>query len=403
MTENVTVTLHWNTDYAEFPRSEFPTVTAKSYEPMIKAIEEWQDGKICFNITGHTFEYLQKNNPELIDRIKTLVKNDIVEILASGYSHPILPLLPRKRVETQLVDHINQIKKLFGDKPKGIWPPELAVSPSVLAQIQKLGIDWTIIDYEHYLLSQHFGNDLNPFERREPSITELLVNAFWAKGIKMLIAYLKAFRVLTKANAAQIYPIRRIMINSKSTMKALLSSVSWSNSTQFALGEATGLYTTKRHLKSVLKADTKYLSLYCGDIEFFGYRSLGPTPAAPETLTNFLKKLKKREINTISPSDIPKEDWPEEATYISAGCWSPDKSFRIWTDSEDNTEFIRRTDEIYAMLSKLNWKKEIMDKVEPYLRIFENSDPRGWAPIPERKNEAYTAIEAVFEILEKEG
>ena len=40
-------------------------------------------------------------------------------------------------------------------------------------------------------------------------------------------------------------------------------------------------------------------------------------------------------------------------------------------------------------------------KLEPYLRIMENSDPRGWAPIPERKNEAYSAMAKIFEILEK--
>ncbi|MHA1244839.1 MAG: hypothetical protein ACTSPT_02795 [Candidatus Heimdallarchaeota archaeon] len=42
-----------------------------------------------------------------------------------------------------------------------------------------------------------------------------------------------------------------------------------------------------------------------------------------------------------------------------------------------------------------------MTKVEPYLRVFENSDPRGWEPLPERKDEAYAAMDSVFEILEK--
>ncbi|MFW9921826.1 MAG: polysaccharide deacetylase family protein [Candidatus Thorarchaeota archaeon] len=402
MADNISVVLHWNTDYAEFPRKEFPTVVRKSYEPMIAALEDFTEGKVCFNITGHTFEYLQTNFPKLLDRIKGLVKSNTVEIVASGYSHPILPLLPRQRALIQIKDHIAQIKSLFNVHPKGFWPPELAVSPSVLAQIKSQGIDWIVADYEHFLLSQFFGNDANPFEMRDQTITELLVDAFWAKGLRKLQAYLRALRILKKAMADQIQPLQRIMINSESSTKAFLSSVSWTNSTQFAVGGAVSIYNIKKHFNAILKANTKYLSLYGSDIEFFGYRSLGPVPAKPVDFIAFLKKLQKNGIGVISPSDIPDEEWPKEPAYLSTGSWAPDKSFRIWTDSEDNTEFIRRTDEIYSKLSSLNWKKELMDKIEPYLRIFENSDPRGWAPIPERKNEAYSAIEKVFEILDKE-
>ena len=404
MVEKVSVILHWNTDYAEIPRKELPKVVKLSYQPMVDAIESWNDGTICFNITGHTIEYIQNNNPELIEQIKKLVKNNTVEMLASGYSHPILPLLPRKRVEIQLKDHIDQIKKVFGEKPKGIWPPELAVSPSVLSQIKKQGIEWTAIDYEHFLLSQYFGNDRNPFEQRKPTVTELLVDVFWSKGLKQLFAYLRARRIIKKANLAHNDPLQRVMINHDENIKAYLSSVSWANSTQFAVGGHVPLYNQKKHLKLLLKTNAKMLPLYSSDIEFFGYRSMGPEPAAPKKLTKFLEVLKKQQgIKVISPTQVPEEEWPKEPSYLSSGSWSDDKSFRIWTDSEDNKEYQRRAEEIYQKLSKLNWDNRVLTKIEPYLRIFENSDPRGWAPIPERKNEAYSAMIKIFEILEKEG
>lgn len=401
--EKVSVILHWNTDYAEIPRSELPRVVKLSYEPMVKAIENWKDGTICFNITGHTIEYLLKHAPELVDQIKNLVKNNTVEMLASGYSHPILPLLPRERVERQLIDHIDSIKKNFGTTPKGIWPPELAVSPSVLSQIKKQGIEWSAIDYEHYLLSQYFGNDRNPFECRDPTVTELLVKAFWARGLNQIVQYLKASNVMKEANKAQVEPLRRVMINSNENMKAYLSSVSWANSTQFAVGGQVPIYNAKKHLKLILGIKAKMIPLYSSDIEFFGYRAMGPVPAPPEALTNFLKKLKEHKIDVISPSQVPEDEWPKESTYLSAGSWADDKSFRIWTDSEDNREYMRRADEIYTKLRMLNWDKAIMTKVEPFLRIFENSDPRGWAPIPERKNEAYTAMEKIFALLNQGG
>ncbi len=402
MIEKASVILHWNTDYAEFPRSEFTKVVELSYEPMITAIEDGFIGTICFNITGHTFEYLKANYPELIDRIKRLAKANVVEMLATGYSHPILPLLPRERVAIQLKDHITLLKKIFGKKPKGIWPPELAVSPSVLSQFKKEGIEWTAVDYEHYQLSQFFGNDVNPFEIREQTLTEFLAEVYWTKGIIRLKNYLKAKKLFEKANLEHTEPLRRVTINNKETIKAYLSSVSWSNTTQLAVGGFLPIYyDIKKHMKLIEKVDSKILPLYAGDIEFFGYRELGANPASPKALIDFLNLLTKMGIKITSPTQIPDEEWPKEPTYLSTGSWAPDRSFRIWTDSEDNTEFLRRADEIYSILRARNWDKKLMKKLEPYLRIMENSDPRGWSPIPERKNEAYSAMATIFDILDK--
>ncbi|NHJ31728.1 MAG: hypothetical protein FK732_02590 [Asgard group archaeon] len=401
MIEKASVILHWNTDYAEFPRSEFPKVVEVSYEPMITAIEDGFIGTICMNLTGHTLEYLSANHPELIDRMKRLAKANVIEMLASGYSHPILPLLPRERVAIQLKDHIALLKKIFGKKPKGIWPPELAVSPSVLSQIKKEGIEWTVVDYEHYQLSQFFGNDVNPFEIREQTVTEFLVDAYWARGIRKLWKYLKSMRLLVKTNQEQIEPLRRVTINNNETIKAYLSSFSWTNTAQFAVGGFVPFYKAKNLLKLMEKIDTKILPFYASDIEFFGYRSMGPTPASPKSLIDFLNTLTKKGVKIASPTQIPDEDWPKDPTYLSTGSWAPDKSFRLWTDSEDNSEFIRRADEIYSILRARNWDKKLMKKLEPYLRIMENSDPRGWAPIPERKNEAYSAMAVIFDILDK--
>jgi hypothetical protein len=87
---------------------------------------------------------------------------------------------------------------------------------------------------------------------------------------------------------------------------------------------------------------------------------------------------------------------------LDTGSWSPDKSLRIWTDSKDNRELTRRTDEIYRILDRLNYKESLMSQLEPFLKVAENSDARGWAPLLERKHEAYSALLSIDEILKKE-
>jgi len=116
-----------------------PRVIEKSYRPMVQALEDFE-GTVCFNITGHTIDYLLKQDPDLIESIKELVKKNVVEILLTGYSHPILPLLPKKRIEAQLKSHMDRIQELFGAKPQGAWPLELAVSPLFLKELLSFGI-----------------------------------------------------------------------------------------------------------------------------------------------------------------------------------------------------------------------------------------------------------------------
>lgn len=46
----------------------------------------------------------------------------------------------------QLTTALDRIEELLGVRPKGIWPSEQCVSPSVMQLLNQLGIQWTISD-----------------------------------------------------------------------------------------------------------------------------------------------------------------------------------------------------------------------------------------------------------------
>lgn len=399
MPETVAIILHWNTDYAEIPRVELPNVVAKSYQPIVDAFEGFE-GTVCFNITGHTIDYLVKHHPELVDQLKALVTVGVVEMVACGYSHPILPLLPLPRIRAQLEGHVKRVEEVFGKRPKGVWPPELAVSPLILAEFDRLGLEWTTLDHEHVELAQTLGNDVNLFERRDKTVTEVLADAFWAEGrLDTLSQYRKAMKTMEAWNERLTSPLERVMISGDRTMKGFLSSQSWWNGTKIALSNSVSLYKAEKHLKTVLSSQAKHLPLYTSDVEFFGYRELGGKVPSPASLVSFLSTLKRHGVKTVSPSQIPTDEWPEEPKFVGTGSWYSDKSFRVWTDSEDNREYTRRLAEVYDFLCRKDWDSKLMAEVEPWLRIAENSDPRGWAPLPERKHEAYSAIMTMYDHL----
>src|ERR1700752_5020181 len=91
----------------------------------------------------------------------------LIELSTSPFYHPILPLvcdtnagatsspglpLPQNRfrhpedARDQLVRGLDLHEKVFGVRPKGIWPSEGSVSEEVLAIAHKLGVQWMATD-----------------------------------------------------------------------------------------------------------------------------------------------------------------------------------------------------------------------------------------------------------------
>ena len=105
---------------------------------------------------------------------KDLSERGIVEISATPYYHPILPILldpesplvacpgmalPNGRASLaqdaaeQVSRAIDRHKKLFGSEPQGFWPAEGSVSPKAADLFSSLGVKWIATDEEVLRLS----------------------------------------------------------------------------------------------------------------------------------------------------------------------------------------------------------------------------------------------------------
>ncbi len=119
-----------------------------------------EDRKNIINIYTQIIKKIIPTFKDFLDRGK-------IEITASPYYHPILPVLLNikkaqkklavvdstlsdlsmpKEAQLQVEYAIKRIEEIFGKKPKGMWPAELGVSPDVLELFKKNGIEWTISD-----------------------------------------------------------------------------------------------------------------------------------------------------------------------------------------------------------------------------------------------------------------
>jgi alpha-amylase/alpha-mannosidase (GH57 family) len=122
------------------------------------------------NFSEEDKELVMRKQWEIIDMVvpvhRELASKGQIELITTPFYHPIVPLLidsrsalraspglrlpetfsyPDDAVE-QTVKAINQYRRYFSDWPRGIWPPEQAVSPETIASFAEMGFTWTVTD-----------------------------------------------------------------------------------------------------------------------------------------------------------------------------------------------------------------------------------------------------------------
>jgi 4-alpha-glucanotransferase len=73
-----------------------------------------------------------------------------IDVLGTGYYHPVLPLIPPADRDEQLARWLGLGRHLFSrDRFRGFWPPELGFCMDLIPTIGRQGYDWVIVDSEH--------------------------------------------------------------------------------------------------------------------------------------------------------------------------------------------------------------------------------------------------------------
>ncbi len=122
---------------------------------------------------------------EVVPRYRKLAEEGVVELSATPFYHPILPLLldsavarrphPEDTVpafsapedaHVQVAQALAHHKAVFGKEPQGMWPAEGAVSPEAAAVFAQHGVLWIATDGE--ILARTLGRSPAPEELHLP-------------------------------------------------------------------------------------------------------------------------------------------------------------------------------------------------------------------------------------------
>ncbi len=121
-----------------------------AYYPFIESILD-SDAKVILHFTGTLLEWLNQSHREYIDKVKTLLKEDRVEILSGGFYEPIMPAIPSKFRVKQIQKMNKLIYETFSYTPKGLWLAERVWESSIIPDLKKAGIEYTFLDEENFI------------------------------------------------------------------------------------------------------------------------------------------------------------------------------------------------------------------------------------------------------------
>ncbi len=162
-----------------------------SYKPFLDVMEKHPSVKFTQHWTGTLLEWLVKKHPELIKRMKAMVKRGQLELLTGSYYEAVLAIIPEE-------DRIGQIRKLteyiqsvFDFTPRGMWLAERVWEQPLVATLVKAGVEFVIVDDTHF---RHAG--LHDEQLLGYYITEELGHTLNIIPIDKMLRYTIPFRAL---------------------------------------------------------------------------------------------------------------------------------------------------------------------------------------------------------------
>ncbi len=121
-----------------------------AYQPMVDALERHSTVRMGLHYTGPLLEWLAAEHPDFLDRLRTLVARDQVEMLGGGYFEPVLASIPERDRIAQLVRMADEVERLFGHRPRTAWLAERVWEPDLPTSLAAAGYIATILDDAHF-------------------------------------------------------------------------------------------------------------------------------------------------------------------------------------------------------------------------------------------------------------
>ncbi|HEX2590251.1 MAG TPA: hypothetical protein VHL34_02080 [Rhizomicrobium sp.] len=146
-TLNLFALFHLNLAFSSIEEEQRGDVIAKCYWPLLDLAQK--HGPIGIELTGFTLEEIAARDPEWIGRLRALLETGQAELIGSGYSQMIGPLVPAAVTSANLRLGNDIYERLLGQRPRLALVNEQAYSAGLVGLYLDAGYDAILMDWDN--------------------------------------------------------------------------------------------------------------------------------------------------------------------------------------------------------------------------------------------------------------
>ncbi len=136
------------------PVGNFPAVFQRAfrecYQPFLAQMAAHPAVRFTLHFSGPLWEYMEGKERKSWELVQEMAGRGQVELLGGGFYEPVLPIIPEEDSVGQLRLMGDFLEDRFGRRPRGVWLTERVWEPHLPKILAGQGIEYTILDEEHF-------------------------------------------------------------------------------------------------------------------------------------------------------------------------------------------------------------------------------------------------------------
>ena len=143
------------------------------YGPFFEVMSRYPEFHFSVHCSGWLMEQIETRHPKLYKQMMTLAEKGVIEFFSAGYYEPILSVIPSEDRVAQISMLNASIQSDFKQEAKGLWLTERVWESSLIPDLNKAGIKYTVMDDYHFQCAGFDEEGLDGYYTSEESGKEI--------------------------------------------------------------------------------------------------------------------------------------------------------------------------------------------------------------------------------------
>lgn len=143
------------------------------YDPFFEVMKRYPNFKFSVHCSGWLMEQIALLRPSLYHTIQSMTDQGSIEWVSAGYYEPILGVIPSSDRVAQIRRLNASIHKRFGQTPQGLWLTERVWESSIIPDMHRAGIRYTMVDDYHFTCAGFDPSQLDGYYTTEEGGVEM--------------------------------------------------------------------------------------------------------------------------------------------------------------------------------------------------------------------------------------